>query len=259
MVQRKFMPLAVLFMAVLLSACSKNEIPAEHINGDVTAKMEGGAVVTTVNLGSATKFAILSKTGVTNVFPSSITGNAGCSPITGAAMLLTCTEVTGLIVTVDAAGPLPCRITNATKLTSAIGAMETAYTDAAGRVGPDFTNLGAGNIGGLTLTPGLYKWTTNVNIATDIAISGSATDIFIFQISGTLKTASGVNIVLLGGAQAKNIFWQTTGAVTLGTTSHFEGTILSNTGINLKTGASVNGRLFAKTAVTLQQNTVVRP
>ncbi len=248
-----------LFMIAIMTSCSKDEIPTELDGNSLDLKMEAGAVLTTVNLGSAAKYAILTKSGITDVFPSAITGNVGSSPITGAAILLSCTEVTGLIYTVDAAGPLPCRITNATKLTSAIGSMELAYTDAAGRVGPDFTNLGAGNIGGLTLTPGLYKWTSNVTIPTNITISGSPTSIFIFQISGTLKASSGINITLAGGAKAKNIFWQTTGAVTLGTTCHFEGNILSNTAINLKTGASINGRLFAKTAVTLQQNTVVRP
>jgi len=259
MLNKKILSIPAMLMIVIMTSCTKDEIPPVYDGNAINEKMEAGAVLTTVNLGSAASFAILSKSGVTNVFPSVVTGNVGSSPITGAAILLSCTEVTGKIYSVDAAGPLPCRITNATKLTSAVGAMEIAYTDAAGRVGPNFINLGAGNIGGLTLTAGLYKWTTNVTIPTNITISGSATAIFIFQISGTLKASSGINITLIGGAKAKNIFWQTTGAVTLGTTSHFEGNILSNTAINLKTGASINGRLYAKTAVTLQQNTVVRP
>ena len=83
--------------------------------------------------------------------------------------------------------------------------------------------------------------------------------IWIFQISGTLIMSSAVKITLAGGAQAKNIFWQTAGAVTIGTTSHFEGNVLGKTGINLQTGASINGRLLAQTAVTLQMNTVNYP
>jgi hypothetical protein len=71
--------------------------------------------------------------------------------------------------------------------------------------------------------------------------------------------SSAVRITLAGGAQAKNIFWQTSGAVTLGTTSHFEGIVLSQTGINLQTGATINGRLLAQTAVTLQMSTVTNP
>ena len=97
---------------------------------------------------------ILSKSGITDVYKSAITGDIGTSPITGAAIHVTCAEVTGTIYSVDAAGPLPCRVTNASRLTTAVSDMQTAYTDAAGRSNPDFLNLGAGNIGGKTLTPG---------------------------------------------------------------------------------------------------------
>lgn len=212
-----------------------------------------------VNLGVSGDFAILSKTGITDVYKSDVTGDVGASPITGAAILLKCSEVVGTIYSVNAAGPLPCRITNATRLGTAVLDMQAAYTDAAGRVNPDFLNLGAGNIGGKTLTPGLYKWSTSLNIPTDITISGSPTDVWIFQVAGTLKMSSAVRITLQGGAMAKNIFWVISGAVTLGTTTHFEGTILGQTGINMQTGASINGRMLAQTAVTLQMNTVVKP
>ncbi len=212
-----------------------------------------------VLLGGAGNFAILSKSGVTNVFKSTITGNVGSSPITGAAILVSCAEVAGTIYSVDAAGPLPCRVTNATLLTSSVGDMQLAYTDAAGRSNPNYLNLGGGNIGGKTLSPGLYKWTSAVVIPSDVKISGGANDVWIFQIAGTLNMGSAVKITLSGGAQAKNIFWQVADAVTLGTTSHFEGNILGATGINLQTGASMNGRMLAQTAVTLQMNTVVVP
>lgn len=211
-----------------------------------------------VDLGIAGEFAILSKTGVTSVYKSTITGDIGTSPITGAAMVLSCDEVTGNIYSVDAAGPA-CKITSATRLGIAVLNMQAAYTDAAGRVNPDFLNLGAGNIGGKTLTSGLYKWTSAIVIPTDITISGSPTDVWIFQVAGTLNMSSAVNIILEGGALAKNIFWVSSGAVTIGTTSHFEGIILSQTGINLKTGASINGRMLAQTAVTLQMNAVTQP
>jgi len=216
-------------------------------------KLEG------VNLGVAGDFAILSKTGVTDVYKSDITGDVGSSPITGAAVLVSCSEVVGTIYTVDAAGPLPCRVTNATRLGTAVLDMQAAYTDAAGRVNPDFLNLGAGNIGGKTLTPGLYKWSTSLIIPTDVTISGSPTDVWIFQVAGTFIMSSAVRITLSGGAQAKNIYWVVAGTVTFGTTSHFEGNILGQTGINLQTGATLNGRMLAQTAVTLQMNTVVMP
>lgn len=217
------------------------------------------ASLSPVNLGIAGDFAILSKTGITDVYKSTITGDIGSSPITGAAILVKCDEVVGTIYTVDAAGPLPCSVTNATRLTVAVGDMQTAYTDAAGRINPNFLNLGAGNIGGKTLTAGLYKWTTALTIPTDITISGSPTDIFIFQIAGTLKLSSAVRMTLTGGVLAKNIYWVVSDAVTCGTTSHFEGTILGMTGINLQTGATINGRMLAQTAVTLQMNAVTKP
>ena len=145
-----------------------------------------------VVLGGAGNFAILSKSGITNVYKSTITGNVGSSPITGAAILVTCAEVAGKIYSVDAAGPLPCRLTNATLLTSSVGDMQRAYTDAAGRSNPNYLNLGAGNIGGKTLSPGLYKWTSAVVIPTDVKISGGANDVWIFQVAGTLKMGSAV-------------------------------------------------------------------
>lgn len=228
-------------------------------SASILAEKSSKKTIPTVNLGVAGDFVILSKSGITDVYKSAITGNIGTSPITGAAIHLVCAEVSGTIYSVDAAGPLPCRVTYPSMLTTAVSNMQTAYTDAAGRKNPDFLNLGAGSIGGKTLTPGLYKWTSAVVIPTDVTISGSATDVFIFQVAGTLKMSSAVRITLTGGAQAKNIFWQVSGAVTLGTTSHFEGNVLGQTAINLLTGATENGRLLAQTAVTLEMNTVTIP
>lgn len=258
--------IVAIMMVGLMTGCNKEsynetDVLASESNSNLKSQkikpQVGG--LKGVNLGVAGNFVILSKTGVTDVYPSVVVGDVGTSPITGAAMLLKCDEVTGTIYTVDAAGPLPCRVTNATRLRTAVKNMQTAYTVAAGRSNPDFLNLGAGDIGGKTLTAGLYKFTSAVVIPTDIIISGSSTDVWIFQIAGTLKMSSSVRITLKGGAMAKNIFWQTSGAVTLGTTSHFEGNILSQTGINLQTGASINGRMLAQTAVTLQMNTVNQP
>jgi hypothetical protein len=209
-----------------------------------------------VNVGTAGSFAVLSKSGITDVPSSIITGNVGTSPISGAAIGLTCAEVTGTIFSDNAAGPLPCRVTDAPGLTAAVSDEETAYTDAAGRTNPDTVNLGAGQIGGLTLAPGLHKWTSNVGISSDVTLAGGPNDVWIFQISGTLTQASATKVILSGGAQAKNIFWQTAGGVAIGTTAHSEGTILAKTKIAMNTGASTNGRLLAQTQVTLQKNTV---
>jgi hypothetical protein len=273
---KKIFSTIALLLVVLTSSCSNDPIADSSSNSSAEAKMAAdvsavssednatenqriGIGLRGVNLGTSGNFVILSKTGITDVYKSTVTGNVGASPITGAAILLRCTEVTGSIYSVNAAGPLPCRITDPSRLTTAVGDMQTAYTDAAGRLNPNYLNLGAGNIGGKTLSPGLYKWTSGVNVPSSITLSGGLNDVWIFQISGNLQVSSGVKIILKGGAQAKNIFWQSTGVVVLGTTSHFEGNILSKTGINMQTGASVNGRLLAQTAVTLQMNTVTKP
>jgi len=261
----KLFPIAAMSLVLLMGSCKKeiNTIIKDGTTSSGSGQPPAGGLGTAhlakVNLGVAGNFVVLSQSGITDVFQSAVTGNVGSSPITGAAILLSCAEVTGTIYSVDAAGPLPCSITNAGKLDTAISNMQAAYIDAAGRVNPNFLNLGAGNIGGLTLAPGLYKWTTGLVIPTDITISGGANDVWIFQISGILDMSSAVKVTLSGGAQAKNIFWQTTGAVTLGTTSHFEGIILGKTAINMRTGASINGRALAQTAVTLQMNTVTQP
>jgi len=216
-----------------------------------------------VNLGSAVNFLILAKTAITNIATSTLTGDLGLSPaatsyITGFALTnatgyATSTQVTGSIFAADMVSPTPIN------LTTAVSNMITAYDDAAGRPSPDFFELYSGNIGGKTLTPGIYKWTNTVLIPSDVTISGSSTDVWIFQIAGNLTMSSDKEITLSGGALARNIFWQVAGQVTLGTTSHFEGIILSKTGITVQTGASMNGRALAQTAVTLDKNTVTQP
>lgn len=269
------MRLSAFVLAGLLAGCGggENTAPADSsaalsansaLNADSAMSAGISSLASTgqapVNLGTAGTFAILTKTGITDVFESAINGDVGASPITGAAIGLTCGEVkTGKVYSVDAAGPLPCTTTDATLLTSAVSDMELAYTDAAGRTSPDFTELGAGEIGGLTLVPGLYKWSSAVLISTNVTLSGGANDVFIFQIAGTLNQASAVRMTLTGGAQAKNVFWQVAGAVTIGTTAHLEGIVLAKTMIAVNTGASANARLLAQTAVTLQQNAVTQP
>ena len=211
-------------------------------------------------LGAAGNFAILTKAGITDVPTSAITGDIGTSPITGASIGVTCAEVTGKVYSVDAAGP-SCRLTDATLLTTAVANMQTAYTDIAGRaagVGANL-NIGGGTVAGLTLAPGTYTWGSNVTITTDLTLNGGANDVWIFQITGTLDLATGKKILLTGGALAKNIFWQVADVVTLGAGSHFEGIVLAQKNIAMLTGASINGRLFAQTAVALQSNTVTQP
>jgi hypothetical protein len=220
-----------------------------------------------VLLGTAGNFVILTKAGITDVPSSAITGNIGTSPITAAAIGVTCPEITGTIYGVDAAytgnGTTTCFKGNApdkTLVDNAVLDMGIAITDAKGRTTPDSTGLGAGNISGLTLVPGLYKWGTGVLITSaGVTLSGSANDVWIFQIGQDLTVENSAIVTLSGGALAKNIFWQVSGKATLGTAANFKGIILSDTLISLATGAVVNGRLFAQTQVTLQMNPVTQP
>ncbi|NOU18965.1 MAG: DUF3494 domain-containing protein [Bacteroidales bacterium] len=216
-----------------------------------------------VELGSAGNYVILAKTAITNISTSAITGDLGLSPaatsyitglsLTDATGYAISAQVTGSIFAADMADPTPIN------LTTAVNNMITAYNDAAGRSNPDFLELSTGNIGGKTLTAGLYKWTNTVTLPSDVTISGGANDVWIFQISGDLLMSNAVNVTLIGGAQAKNIFWQVAGQATFGTTSHFEGVILSMTGITFQTGATLNGRALAQTAVALDGNAITKP
>jgi Ice-binding-like len=214
-----------------------------------------------VDLGTAGKFVILSKAAISTTGTTRITGNIGVSPIaatamTGFGLVLDSSRtfsrsslVTGKAYAADYAAPTPAN------LTAAVGAMQTAYTNAAGRTA-GVTELGAGNIGGLTLAPGVYKWGTGLTIPTDVTLAGSADAVWIFQVAGTLNISSAKKVILAGGAQAKNVFWQVAGATTLGTYSTFNGTILDKTNIAIQTGAVLNGRALAQTAVTLDANAI---
>jgi hypothetical protein len=137
--------------------------------------------------------------------------------------------------------------------------MQAAYTDAAGRTNPDFEELGAGLIGGLLLTPGLYSFNTNVHLSSDVTFAGSATDVFIIQMSGDLVQDANIKVILSGGALAKNIFWQVGGSVTVMAGAHMEGIILAKTHVTFITGSSLNGRVFSQTYCALQMATIVEP
>jgi hypothetical protein len=217
-----------------------------------------------VALGAADNYVILAKSEISTVPTSAITGNFGLSPaaasfITGFSLVAdasnvfsTSAQVTGNVYASDYAVPTPAN------LTTAVLNMETAYTDAAGRA-PDYTELGTGNIGGMTLPPATYKWSTGVLIPTDVTLDGGPNDVWIFQIAQGITQASAAKVILTGGALSKNVFWQAFGAVALDTTAHMEGIVLSQTEITLATGATVNGRLLSQTAVTLDSNTVTQP
>ena len=218
-----------------------------------------------VSLGTSGNYVILAKSEISTTGTTAVVGDLGLSPaaasfITGFGLIAdgtgtfsTSSLVTGKVYAADYAVPTPAN------LTTAVGDMQTAYTNAAGRSLPDYTELYTGDISGRTLPAGLYKWSTGVLINTDVTLNGGPNDVWIFQIAGDLTQANGARVNLTGGALAKNIFWQTFGVASLGTTAHFEGVILSQTAITLNTGATMNGRALAQTAVTLNANSVTQP
>ncbi len=211
-----------------------------------------------VTLGLTDGFAILSYAGITNTGPTSITGDVGASPITGASMTgFETVALVGTIYTVDASGPTGY-VTNAAMLTQAMLDLTTAFNDAAGRtVNP----IGiAGNLGGQTLPPGLYKSTSSLEISSgDLTLDakGDANAVWIFQIASSFNMTSGRQVFLIGGAKASNIFWQVGSAATFGTTAVMKGTIMAYANITFATGASLEGRALARTeSVTLDANTI---
>jgi hypothetical protein len=201
-----------------------------------------------VALGAAANFVVLAGSTITSTGPTSVTGDLGVSPGT---------SVTGfppgtLIGAQHAGDP-----------TSAQGVADLtiAYNDVAGRT--LCPNAVSGNLGGLTLTAGLYKSTSTLAISSgDLTLDaqGDADALFLFQIATTLTITAGRQVILSGGARASNVYWQVGTSATLGTTSAFQGTIMADQAITLNTGATLNGRVLARIAeVTLDSNTIVRP
>jgi ice-binding like protein len=231
---------------------------------DAANASRGPAAALPLNLGTAGNYVILAKSGISTVPTAAITGNLGVSPaaatyITGFSLTAdssnvfsTSPQVSGKVYAADYASPTPAN------MTSAVSDMEHAFTEAAARP-PDVTELGAGNIGGMILSAGVYKWGTGLLIPTDLTLTGSATSVWIFQIAQDLTITSGAKISLAGGALPKNVFWQVAGRVVLDTTAHLEGVVLTRTSITLRTGASTKGRLLAQTAVDIDSSTVVQP
>ncbi|HVA52485.1 MAG TPA: ice-binding family protein [Acidimicrobiales bacterium] len=205
------------------------------------------AAATPINLGSATPYAIVAASTITNTGSSVITGDVGLSPgtaITG----FPPGHVNG---TTDAADATSLGAQNSSTAAYLVAAGETPTSPVAG-----------GTLGGTTLQPGIYKSTSSLALTGTLTLNGggNANAVFIFQAGSTLTTASGSSVVLEGGAQACNVFWTVGSSATLGTTTSFVGTILAKTSVSLSNGASVQGRLLAQTgAVTLISNTVNAP
>ena len=201
-----------------------------------------------VALGSASTFAVLAGQTVTSTGESILLGNLGVSP--------------GSAVTGFPPGAVLGKIHAADSASArAQYDLTTAYNNAAGRrTAPVAVS---GNIGGRTLTPGLYKSTSGLEISSgDLTLNaqGNPNAVFIFQMASTLTTTSGRKVILTGKAQAANVFWQVGSSATIGTTTVFKGNILALTSISLATGATLEGRALARNgSVTMQDNDVTIP
>jgi hypothetical protein len=213
-----------------------------------------------VDLGTAGNFAVLAAAAVNDANISAISGDVGLSPAAWPpAPALTCGEVTGTIYSVDAAGPLPCRVTNAGLLTTAKNNLTTAYNDAAGRVASTI----ATELGGVTLLDGTYtSASTTFEIVSGGTLTldgeGNADSVFIFKMGSTLTTLSNSRVVLTNNAQACNVFWQVGSSAVLGTGTSFVGTIMADQSITDNGGSTVDGRFLARIAAVTLNNTHIR-
>ncbi|HQS50493.1 MAG: hypothetical protein B7X86_02115 [Sphingobacteriales bacterium 17-39-43] len=240
-----------------------------NANKNITANFTPLAAVgpTAVNLGTAGDFAILTKSGISTTGVTSITGDIGVSPaaataLTGFGLIMDTNGqsshtpiVTGKAYASDYAAPTPA------KMTQAVSDMETAFTTANGLITPaPIVGLYAGDISGRILPPGLYKWSTGVLVTSaGVTLTGGPNDTWVFQIAQNLTINNNAKITLLGGAQAKNIFWVVSGQATIGSNANVSGNILSKTLVSMNTGSRLTGRLLAQTAVTLNASTVIKP
>jgi hypothetical protein len=211
-----------------------------------------GVVSTTGNaavvLGAAAHYGVLAGSTVTSIGTTTVNGDLGVSPgsaVTG----FPPGTVTGAIDAANTAAGL------------GEAALTVAYNDAKGRTLAPISV--AGNLGGQTLAPGLYKSTSSLEVSSgDLTLDaqGDANGVFIFQIASTLTTTAGRQVILSGGAKAANVFWQVGSSATLATTTVFKGTIMADQSITLNTGATLDGRALARVgAVTMDSNTITIP
>jgi type VI secretion system secreted protein VgrG len=198
-----------------------------------------------VGLGTATSFAVLAGSGITNTGSTTISGDVGTHPTPSMTGFDTVT-VTGAKHPADAVA------------LQAKNDLTTAYNTAAAATP---TTAVATELGGRTLTPGVYGADTlGITGVLTLDTLGDPNAVFIFQASSTLITASNSSVIVLDGAVACNVYWQVGTSATLGTSSRFIGTVLASTSITATTGATIQGRLLAQTgAVTLHTNTITRP
>ena len=231
-----------------LSRAARRSLPAAALLGTFAVVLAAGAqaAAVPVPLGTAESFVVLAGSGITNTGATTLTGDIGTFPTTSlsntGSLTLTGTDHGGDVVTQGAKNDLV-----------------TAYDAAAGQGPVQATDV---QLGGLTLTPGVYSSGGELQItgALTLDANGDPNAVFVFQTPSTLVTATDSTVVLVDGAQACNVYWQVTSSATIGVRSQFAGTLIALTDISLNTQATVQGRMLARNgAVTLDSNTIIRP
>jgi hypothetical protein len=240
----KFIGGAVIISLASIIGCDKNDPSSKN----PTVIPEQTTVHASVTMAGTSGLAVLAGAAITNTGATNITGDLGLSPGTSIGGfppgILTGTQ----------------HINDATASQAKLD-LTAAYNDAAGRTSTDIVTL-SGNIGGLTLTPGLYKSTSSLSISSgDLTFDaqGNPDAVFIIQIASTLTTTSGRKVILSGGALASHIFWQVGSSATFGTTSVFKGVVMVMQSITFNTGATLDGQALARTGgITMAGNTIVK-
>ena len=249
MITNKLIPTLALALVVITAACKKDNpststsTPSTPTNIPLQTTPQAS-----IPLGAADNFAILAGSGITNTGATVINGDLGLSPGTSV-------------------GGFPPGILNGTLHINDAAANQSkldiaaAYDDAKSRTATDIVTI-SGNIGGLTLTPGLYKSTSSLSLSSgDVTFDalGNPNAVFIIQIASAFTATSGRHVILAGGAQASNIFWQVGSSATFGTTTAFKGTIIALQSVSFNTGATLDGRALSRNgAVTLSGNTITK-
>ena len=211
------------------------------------AGTSASAAQPSVGLGTATPFAVLAGTTVTNTGPSVISGDLGVSPGSAVTGFPPGLVINGAQHVADAAA------------LQAQSDLTTAYNDAAGRTP---VSVVSSDLGGQTLVPGVYQATSGLGLTGTVTLDaqGDPNAVFVFQAGSTLITASSSTVDLIGGAQACNVFWQVGSSATLGTNTTFVGSVMALTSASLQTGTTVAGRILARNGqVSLDTNTITQP
>lgn len=248
---------------VFIASCGKKaSISTNNVSTSVSAVKvipHPNHNVKKINLGIADSFAILAYTSITSSPTSNIVGKVGLKP--GSRSLIGVnpeTEVDGGSSEVYARDDVgdPSDYLNIAREN-----LIASYKDAASRASDnDKKEAYSGMPGGKILPSGVYQWSKGATILSDMTLEGSDNDVFIFQILGDLYVGPNVRIILSGGVQPQNIYWQVSGKVTLGSTSITHGTIMSQLTFEMKNFAQLHGRALVKNGkVLLNQNVITKP